>query len=184
MPILIAVFILFCFTTAVFAENAEKNAQIRAAKIKSKTETGSPEAKEIIVDMSGEKRLTRWEIGAGYGGGAGLAKLNHAFSVSEKVEAVWGLGHGQGNGYSVSLLDAAWVFVPNEVFYGLGIRLVEYSHTIRRVIGISGNLDAGRHFDLFVTVGRDFGGWRLQAAYGPALGLSCELNYKFFVSGY
>lgn len=147
------------------------------------------ELREEIARLGGSrgvKRRTRagvgwergFEIGAGYGGGAGILGAGYVIPTG-RFNLLIDAGYGMGNKYSVLIANFSGIKSFGENYLGLGVGMANYSEKVADIPGLSGEIDKGSKFGLGLFFGRVFGCLRAQVGYNSALGLTAGLNYKF-----
>ena len=120
----------------------------------------------------------RFQASAGYGGGGAMFGGGYVMPVG-LAEAQFNAGLGIGNSYTVLCANVAGVFPLRNFYVGLEVGGASYSEKVRKIPGLSGDIDKGSRAGFGVFAGTKLGLIRAQVGYNSALGLTVGAIYRF-----
>lgn len=150
----------------------------RAKRLKEEIKESEKVRKKAGVKRRGPKIKGRFQIEAGYGGGAGILGVGYAMPMASfglLVDA----GYGIGNKYSVITANVSGILPFGDNYAGLGLGVASYSETVTDIVGLSGNIDKGSKAGFGVFFGTKLGMICAQIGYNSALGATAGAIYKF-----
>jgi len=169
------------------AKQINKVAELREQKRKQqeradllKKEIAALEQARVKIKPEGERKRG-FQVGAGYGGGAGIIGVGYARPISESIGLVFDAGYGIGNGYSVIIAEASGIYSFGKAFAGLGLAATSYSNKVTDIPGLSGTFDKGTRFGAELFFGYSFGSLMGKIGYNTGLagGLTAGASYLF-----
>lgn len=131
---------------------------------------------EQKIDVIG--RESGFQIGGGYGGGAGIVDISYIMPVKDNLDFVLGGVYGIGNQYTITVIKVAGIMPLGNNYAGLGIGMANYSQSVADIPLVSGNISAGSNTGVSIFAGTTLDVLQVQVGYDSALGLILSAGYK------